>query len=176
MEAYLQDSQIDIETTEYLRRIYKYYLCGEFRFCCVVCSNSHFFVVSLMFNVTDPKKEIFTNVRVYDSLKYVNKGHAAKTIPFTTGDTAAKFLLTLQKFLSTFVFHNAANNDVLLNDEHYIMKKAKCVSCPHQQNCYDCSLFAIGMLLHLILDLPVDDTIFHQDDIIAMQKQLQAYY
>jgi hypothetical protein len=125
VEAYLQDSHIDVKTTKYLSHIYKYYSCGAFCFFSMVCSNSHFFVVSLTFNVTDPNKEIFTNVHVYDNLKYVNKRRAAETIPFTTGDIAAKFLLTLQKFLSTFVFHNATNNNVLLNDEQYIMEKSK---------------------------------------------------
>jgi hypothetical protein len=45
------------------------------------------------------------------------------------------------------VFHNVTNNDALINNEHYIMKKAKYISYPHQQNCYDCSVFAIGTLL-----------------------------
>jgi type I restriction-modification system DNA methylase subunit len=139
----------------------------------VICSNSHFVVVSLTFNVTDPNKEIFTNVHVYDNLKYVNKGRAAETIPFTTGDIAAKFLLTLQKFLSTFVFHNATNNNVLLNDEQYIMEKSKV-----------CFLSMSAKLLWLFIicnwyitsshfGFTCDETIFHQDGITAMRKQLQ---
>jgi hypothetical protein len=126
----------------------------------------------LKINASNPNQQIFTDVKVYDSLKYVMKESAKKTISFTTGSASSTFLVTLQKFLSTFSFYNLPNNEILLNNQHYIMKTAKYLPCPRQENCYASSLFALGNLLHAVAGLPIDDSLFNQNQISFVRKQL----
>jgi MULE transposase domain len=155
-----------------LRNMYHYYSTKEFRFFSMVCTKHHFFFVSLNFNACDPNKPIFSDVNVYDSMKHVLRERSKKTISFAPGSMAATYLLTLQKFLSTFSFFNSPKNHVLLNDKHYIIKEAKFIACPQQSNGFDCSLFALGTLIHAVDGLPIDNTIFHQDDITLFRKEL----
>jgi hypothetical protein len=95
-----------------------------------------------------------------------------KTISFAPGSIAATYLLTLQKFLSTYSFFKSPKNDILLKEKHHILKEANYISCPQQNNGHDCSLFVLGTLIHAVDGLPVDDTIFHQDDITSFRRQL----
>jgi hypothetical protein len=118
-----------------LQKKYQYYSFGKFRFFCLVCIDQHYYVISLNFNATDPNKHIFSDVKVYDSLKDATEERVQKD------SIHADYLMTLQQFLSIFSFNNSPNNDILLEDKHYILKEAKYVSCPQKRNCYDCSLF-----------------------------------
>jgi hypothetical protein len=81
-------------------------------------------------------------------------------------------LVTLQKFLSTYVFHNSLLNDILVKDKHYILKDAQFELCPRQQNSNDCTIFGLGTLLHAVHGLPIDDDIFYQDNITLFRKEL----
>jgi hypothetical protein len=164
--------QLQLTEKQIVQKQYQYYSFGEFQFYCLVCMKGHFFLVSLKFNATDVKKQIFYDVKVYDSMKYVNKGRAKKTLPFHTGSSPGIYLITLQKFLSTYVFHNSQLNDILLTDKHYILKDAKFISCPCQTNSFDCSFFGLGTMLHAIHGLPIDDTIFYQEHITLFRKEL----
>jgi hypothetical protein len=65
----------------------------------------------MKFNANDSKKNIFDNVKVYDSLKLVTKSRGKKPLQFPS--MAAKYLVTLQQFFCTFSFFNSVNNDVL---------------------------------------------------------------
>jgi hypothetical protein len=78
----------------------------------------------MTFNATDPTNKIFNNVKVFDSLKLVTNGCQSKTLQFQSSSLAAKFLMTLQKFLSMFSFFNCKNNEILLNNKHHILKDA----------------------------------------------------
>jgi hypothetical protein len=43
------------------------------------------------------------------------------------GSIHVDYLMTLHQFLSTFSFNNSPNNEILLEDKHYILQKAKYV-------------------------------------------------
>jgi hypothetical protein len=105
-----------------LQKKYQFYYFGEFRFFCLV----HYYVKSLNFNATDPNKHIFTDVKVYDSIVDATEECVKKD------SIHANYLMTLQQFLSTFSFNNSPNNEILLEDKHYILQEAKYVSCPQQ--------------------------------------------
>jgi hypothetical protein len=113
----------------------------------------------LNFNATDPNKRIFSDVKVYDSILVFTKERVEKD------SIHADYLMTLQQFLSTSSFNNSPNNEILLEDKHYILQDAKYIPSPQQQNGHDCPLFGLGTLLHAIEDLPTDDMIFGQEDI-----------
>jgi hypothetical protein len=142
-----------------LQKKYQCYSFEEFCFFCLVCSDYHYYLISWNFNVTEPNKRIFSEVKVYDSLHDDIEERVEK------GSIQADYLMTLQQFLSTFSFNNFPNNEILLEDIHYTLNEAKYVSCPQQRNGVDCSLFGLGTLLHAIEELPIDDMIFGQEDI-----------
>jgi Ulp1 family protease len=144
--------------------MYHYYSTKEFQFFSMFCTKLHFFFVSLKFNACDPNKPIFSDVNVYDSMKLVLRERTKKTISFVPGSIAATYLLRLQKFLSTYSFFKSPKNEILLKEKHHILKEAKYISCPQQNNGHDCSRFAVSTLIHAVDGLPVDDTIFHQDN------------
>jgi hypothetical protein len=153
-----------------LQKKYQYYSFGAFRFFCLVCSYSHYYLVSLNFNATDPNKRIFSDVKVYDSMFVFTEERVEKD------SKHAEYLMTLQQFLSTFSFNNSPNNEILLKDKHYILQDAKYLPCPQQQNGCDCSLFGLGTLLHVIEDLPIDDKIFGQEDITLFREDLYSIF
>jgi Ulp1 protease family, C-terminal catalytic domain len=105
-------------------------------------------------------------------LNLVTKGGEKKSLPFQSCSMGAKNLMTLQNFWSTFSFFNFPNNDILLNDKHRTLKEAKYVSCPQQENGCDCGLFALGNLLHAVIDLPIDESTFFQEHITLFRQQL----
>jgi hypothetical protein len=59
-----------------------------------------------------------------------------------------------------------------LKDKHHILKEARYIPCSQQSNGYECSLFAIGTQIHAFDGIPIDDTIFNQDDITSFCKEL----
>jgi hypothetical protein len=70
-------------------------------------------------------RPIFSDVHVYDSMKLVLRERSKKMNLFGKGSMAGTYCLTLQKFLSTFAFHNAPKNKLLLKDKQYILKEAR---------------------------------------------------
>jgi hypothetical protein len=90
----------------------------------MVCMKHHFFLVHLKFNAADANVPIFSDVHIYDGMKLVVRERSKKTITFTQGSMAGIYLLTLQKFLSTFAVHNSPKNEVLLKDKQHILKQA----------------------------------------------------
>jgi Ulp1 family protease len=79
------------------------------------------------------------------------------TTDVKTGSIHANYLMILQQFLSTFSSNSSLNNEILLEDKHYILQESKYVSCPQQRNGFDCSLFGLGTLLHAFEEFPIDD-------------------
>jgi hypothetical protein len=75
-----------------LQKKYQYNSFGKFRFFCLVCSDKHYYVISLNFNATDPNKHIFSDVKVYDSLEDATEECGKK------GSSHADYLMTLQQF------------------------------------------------------------------------------
>jgi uncharacterized protein YhbP (UPF0306 family) len=88
-EAILRSHRND---SKLLWKNYEYYSFGEFKLFCVVCTDKHFFLVTMTFNANDPTGNIFHNVNVYDSLKLVSKGRQSKSLQFQSTSAAAKFL------------------------------------------------------------------------------------
>jgi hypothetical protein len=107
MQAYLTKEYEDNSTNDarrgqrYLRSIYQYYTFGEFQFYSLVCTEGHFFVVSCKFEINDANKQIFKDVHIHDSLKLATRGRTTKTLKSLPSSPSSRYLMTLQKFLST---------------------------------------------------------------------------
>jgi hypothetical protein len=102
---------------------YHYYSSKPFRLFSMVCMKHHFFLISSQFSASDPNVPIFSDVHVYDSMKLVLRERSKKTNIFGQGSMAGIYYLTLQKFLSTFAFHNSPKNELLLKINNIYLKK-----------------------------------------------------
>jgi hypothetical protein len=85
----------------------------------------------------------------------------------------AKFLTTLQEFLSRFCFFDVPKKQKdKLKDSEYILSNAVYANCPLQMNAHDYGLFGIGFLLHIVEGIPIPDTLFSQGGISNFRKTL----
>lgn len=134
----------DVATANILRRKYQFYSMRDYRFLSVNCSQGHFFVVSVVFdmNATKPFKEVL----VYDSIRKSGRNSNAVAPHSQPG----KYLRLLQLFLDQFCAFATKNHTSLLAIPDMILEKAKYGTSPQQHNTHDCGLFALATLLHLL--------------------------
>ena len=150
----------DVRTALTLRRKYQMYSLKNYKFLALNCSSNHFFVVSLRFDIKTTR--IFQQVVVFDSLRHSAQG---KDVVLSTS-IAGKMLMSLQLFLAKFCFfaHVEQSHDLIRHPE-CILEDATYVNCPQQRNGYDCGLFGLGVLFHLVDGQYPLDTTFGQKDV-----------
>lgn len=157
---------VDSESAKILRRKYQYYSLRPYRFISVNCTKGHFFVVSVIFDMSSPAA--FLDVSVYDSLRKSGRNDAVlkTTVP-------GKFLMNLQLFLGQFVAFGTKVYDRLLSEPELILQSAKHLPSPQQQNSHDCGVFALATLLHLIDEVTKSlDGSFTQQNITKLRQGL----
>lgn len=133
----------DARTVRHVRERYRFYSFKKFHFLAANCSNSHFFVIKVIFDIQS--EEIFQHVTLYDSLRRTGRNN--KTL--NKNSIGAQFLLQFQRFMTEFCFFEVPRSKVLINDPDFILRNAVYADCPQQQNSHDCALFAFAVLLHL---------------------------
>ena len=93
---------------------------------------------------------LFKNITVYDSLKRSSR-KTTSTIQTRFGNKspATVFLKKFQEVLQKFVLYGTDYYNILEYDKDYITSDVKYCMCPQQRNLTDCSLFSVGVLLHV---------------------------
>jgi hypothetical protein len=152
-----------------VRNKYAHYGWMEYQVISSLCVAGHFFVVSLTFDIN--RDQVFKDVQVYDSLYITTESRVSVVQP---GSRCAKFLIKLQKFLSAFVFNESPNNQLLMKDQDLILRNASYAPCPHQTNGYDCGLFGMISVLHLVYSVPLKQTSFGQVHISRLRYALSV--
>ncbi|KAG7354414.1 MATE efflux family protein [Nitzschia inconspicua] len=130
---------------------------SRYRFISAACYDSHFFVVDITFDNRQPN--VFERVNVFDSLSS------------TARRRATAVLHQVQKFLSGFCFYKLGHHQSVLQDPDYIMQMAEFRHCPVQTNGYDCGLFALAVVWHLLCDKDIHPSVFTQADIDTFRVQ-----
>ena len=155
----------DVRTIGVLRRRYQKYSHGCFKFLAVNCSMSHFFVVSVCFDVESTN--IFKEVYVYDSLRRSSRNQSVinTSIP-------GQMLRHLQLFLANFAFFNTPHKHRLQQEPDFILREAIFMSCPQQRNGYDCGLFGLAVLMHLVEGKEPNVQSFGQEDVDLFRSGL----
>ena len=136
--------------TNKLQNTYQYYAMGAFTFLGIHCNQSHFFVISVEFDIR--REDIFKNVKIYDSLRRTGR-------KVTANPTGKQFLIMLQAFLARYAFFASPNVESLLSDKEFILKKSNKINvlnktmvtivlCLHWQLHY---IYAMGIMLIKIL-------------------------
>ena len=151
-----------------LRRKYQNYSLRPYHFYSLTCARGHFFVVSIDFDMQS--RDGILAVRVYDSLRKSQRGHDN-----VYGDPAlVEYLRLFQQFLVQFCCFATRHQDVLVEDRDFILKKVTFLPCPQQRNSYDCGLFGLVTLLHLVDQHASVEDLFTPDDISSFRKGLHT--
>lgn len=145
----------------------------EWHFLINACNEHHYFVVEILFDPTKTSSSVFKEVSVYDSLL---GGHSNPTkVQKQSG--VGEFLIKFQTFACEFILYD---EDDLLNqtycglkaDKYAIMKNANFLPCPKQENVYDCSLFGLATLLHLVSGKKINSLVYQQEHISKFRSSL----
>jgi hypothetical protein len=137
-------STYDADGAVILRRKYQFYSLRGYDFLAANCGAGHFSVVWVTFSLEN--EDMFGKVLVYDSLRRSLRNND----PPKKGEVLGRLLLHLQKFLSLYCFAGTKFTKLLSSTPDLKLNKAKHVPCPQQTNGFDCGLFALGTLLHLV--------------------------
>lgn len=155
---------------------YSHYSSQQYRFVAATCSQAHFFVVDVTFDLRHT--DIFQKVTVYDSLRKTGRNRDDGRLNIYT--KGAEFLLALQQFLMHYCLSEDDDNDkspmlLLSQQPNLILDKCTVCSCPQQQNGHDCGLFAFVVLLHLASDIAVNKDSFTQAQITQFRSLLSGH-
>lgn len=160
------NNKTDAKIAQTLRRKYQFYSLRRYHFMAVNCASWHFIVMSVKF---DPHStEIFEEVRVYDSYRRSAR-RKESVFPSTV---PAEFLCHFQLFLAKFCFFGTKQGELLLREPRLILQDAAFLKCPQQQNKYDCGLFGLATLLHLVHGRDPTSMEYSQDHITELRHGL----
>ena len=162
----------DPKGAKLLREKYQFYSLQGYQFLTANCGGGHFSVAWVTFDIKNEK--IIGNLWLYDFIRRSTR----TTNKLKEDSILAMLLLELQKFLSLYCFFGTKGNKVLTSDPKLILTLATHVNCPQQQNGWDCALFALGTMLHLLDGhLAVDDA-FRPEHVtrlrVALYKRLTS--
>jgi len=130
---------------------------GSKRFQFVACCNqaSHCYVVTIVFDLTQPKDRMFEKVEVYAREKSKTWNRQKKgNLQFSSQDPEY-FLCLFQKFLAHFCCEDEARN-TLLQEERLILKKMKYMPNPLQiKRACDMGLTCLCVLFYVFYNIPL---------------------
>ena len=122
----------------------------------------HFFVACFDFSVNHP--HFFVDVCFYDSLERSQKR-------IHRSSTAATYVKKVNTFFKNFILHEDKYQHLHRTDAQ-LLHRVQYKDCPPQANGYDCGIFAVAVVLHLLERKPVDTTTFSQSNVTEARKEL----
>jgi hypothetical protein len=159
-------SDYDPEGAIILRRKYQFYCHHGYEFIAANCGAGHFSVARVSFDINFD--DIFGSITVYDS----NRRSSRKNVKPKPDEVVGKLLLELQKFLCNYCFFGTRGQEILKSRPNLALEKASFAICPQQQNGYDCGLFSLGALLHLVVGfVDLQDT-FSAANVTSLRRDL----
>jgi hypothetical protein len=147
-------------------RQYQYYSMGKFEFIGINCTQAHFFVIKVGFDISKPS--VFDHVQIYDSLRRTGRHNES----VNDKSVGASFLRSFQSFLMKFAFFGMIPTDGVLTNPDHVLNNAQYLTCPQQTNGNDCGLFALAVVLHLCSKITITSSIFDQSNISQLRSGL----
>ncbi len=105
-----------------------------------IVRQDHFFVVCFEFSVNAP--EFFVNVCFYDSLERSQK-------QIHRSSNAADIVKKVNFFFNFYILHEPQYQR-LHQSNNALLRRVRYRDCPRQENGYDCGIFAVAVVLHLL--------------------------
>jgi Ulp1 protease family, C-terminal catalytic domain len=159
-----------IQSANKIKDNYLYYSTKHFHYIGINCNHNHFCVVQVGFDINKPEK--FDSVKVFDSLRKSGR----TTYKGFRNTAGAYYLKKFQSFLLNYVFNNIPEASVLKEDSEYILKNADYYANPPQTNHYDCGLFALASVLHLVKGRELNSLSYSQDNITDLRDSLLTIF
>ena len=125
---------------------------------------SHFFVLCLDCSFGTPL--FVTNVTLYDSLRRRTR---------QINPNVAGILKEWNFFICHFILHARKHEDLRQTDEA-LLQNVQYRDCPRQLNGYDCGLFAVGIILHLVEGKDIGTETFTQEHITNLRSELVTVF
>jgi hypothetical protein len=161
-----KDKSYDARKEKVLRTRFQPYSLMGYHFLAVNCGRGHFSVTSVHFNINNEK--IFDTVCIYDSLR-----RSTRKNDFPKQDSVPGMLLIqFQKFLSNFCFCDNDRNEVLTTNANFILSSSSYQNCPQQRNGFDCGLFGLGTLMHLVAGHSELENAFGPEHVTSLREGL----
>ena len=126
--------------------------------------NDHFFVLKLDCSLSTP--EFVLDATLYDSLRRRTR---------QINPEVSLIANSVNDFLHNFVLHDDELKARRVDNETFL-RRLKYAECPAQLNGYDCGLFAVGVVLHLVEGKDVASTTFNQQQISGLRVKLASYF
>ena len=114
----------------------------------------------------DSHGHFIKDITIYDSLKRHTR--VAK-LRVCTHLSVFKFLRLFESFLLKFVLFDTNCKKL---DDSELHDNIQYIECPQQQNLSDCSLYALGVLLHVTQGITINSNTFTQDIITTFRQGL----
>jgi hypothetical protein len=134
----------DPHKAQVFRTKYQPYSLLGYHFLAVNGGRGHFSVVSVNFDMKNDN--IIDKVCVYNSLRRSMRNNESPKEDSVPG----MLLIQLQQFLSHYCFFGTQKNEVLTTNANFLLSFASYANCPQQRNGFDCGLFALDTLIHLV--------------------------
>ncbi len=173
LTIYLRNAKIHKAFYEKKKIEYQKFSLKPATFIFLSCDDSHFIVLKLLFDPTNTSGKIFQNVEVYDSLKRSVRNKEKKV---SKTSVEGIFLKRVQSFFSLYVLWGTAIEKKLNDDEYLILEGATIRECPSQMNTYDCGLYAVAVVLHLVNNVELNATTFNHSNIEKFRKHLHEIF
>ena len=137
------------------------------RLCIPIVESSHFFVVVVEFNPSNP--DFFVSISFYDSMRRSTRG--SRAVPAA----AAAIVAEVNEFFNNFVLYKR-EHQVWVHSNAELLKKVLYHDCPLQLNGIDCGLFCVGVVLHLLDGINVDSSTFSHQDCSRLRLRLSTHF
>ncbi|KAI2505724.1 hypothetical protein MHU86_8686 [Fragilaria crotonensis] len=117
--------------------------------------------------VSDPvPREFITNLTIYDSLQRRTR---------QINPDVATIVKEVNYFVRFYILQEEEHEHLRLTDEA-LFKRVEYGECPRQFNGFDCGLFAVGIVLHLVEGKVITMETFTQQDITGLRAKLTAVF
>jgi len=114
-------------------------------------------------------RSLYKSVHCYDSLQHSERGRGQKG---AGTPEQQHFLEQLNTYIMMFVFHE---NEDLHQPSSTLSSQLEFWSCPGQDNFFDCGLFSVGVVLHLLANLEVESNTFNQANVSHLRNLLGCF-
>jgi hypothetical protein len=129
-----------------------------------IVNSHHFFVLCLDFCFNSPN--FFDNICFYDSLH-----RSSRHITIKHTNAVMEIMESVNAFFCAFVLHEKKYHILHQHDKN-VLNRVTYGHCPVQTNGYDCGLFAVIVVLHLVERKPLNTDTFDQKDISNLRSKL----
>jgi hypothetical protein len=136
----------------------------------LLINNAHFHVVRICGSRDDIN--FYTETECFDSMFGPGLVHN------NARSGLLKFLVDFNKFVVNFIISPSISDNKLKTEKELhgkLLSRMKYSSCPQQDNCFDCGLFSVAIVLHILDGQEITRQLFSQENITDLRFDLGSH-